>query len=149
MGQRPAHRSACSGLIFEFFRSPRTVHLRRFSLLAALPLAVGGVGGAASLHLHYEADRILASALVLVGVGMAAVVAITLFVRPAARRAAVWLALRVTAAGCALTACGDYPWGLMFLRDHDTAAAAGCFFAAAGALLLAIAIFRSQADVSR
>jgi hypothetical protein len=135
------------GLIFEFFRSPRTVHLRRFSLLAGLPLAIGGIWGAATLHWHYDADRILASALVVVALGMAAIVFTNLLGRRPLRRV-VHLALRVTATGCLLTACGDYPWGLMYLRDHDNAAAAGSFFAAAGALLIAIAIFRSQPDVS-
>ena len=136
------------GLIVELFRSPRLVHVRRLTVLAALPLAVGSWVGAATLGAHFGPDRVLICAFVLVATGMTAIIVANACARSRLGQRTVQLALKVSALGCVLVVGGDYPWGLMYLRDHDREMALGCFCCAAGALLIAIGVLRSTPEVT-
>ena len=137
------------GLIFELFRSPRAVHVRRLTVLAALPLAVGCYVGAATVGWqHYRPDKVLVAAFLLVGTGMSAIVVANAFAPPGSGSWTCSLALKLAALGCLLVVTADYPWAVMYWRDHDQELSFGCFFAASGALLIAVAVLRSTPDVA-
>ncbi len=137
------------GLIVELVRSPRRIRVRRFTVLAALPLAAGSLVSAVSLHWHFGADRALALGLYPVGLGMALICAVCVRGESRIAERAVRWGLLLTAIGCLLVVSGDYPWAWMYLRDHDREAASGCFFSSAGILLIALSLLRSNPEVSR
>ncbi|BEP14697.1 hypothetical protein acdb102_30080 [Acidothermaceae bacterium B102] len=136
------------GLMFELFRSPRTVHVRRLTVLAALPLAVGSYDGAATVGWHFGPDKVLVGAFLLVGTGMSVIVLANAFVSTRLGQRSVQLALKLSALGCLLVVAADYPWTVMYWRDHDREMSLGCCCAATGALLIAIGVLRSTPDVA-
>ena len=136
------------GLMFELFRSPRLVHVRRLTLLAALPLAVGCYEGADTVGWRHRPDKVLVTAFLVVATGMTAIALANTFVSTRAGRRTVQLSLKLAALGCLLVAAADYPWALMYWRDRDADLSLGCLFTATGAVLIAIGVLRSTPDVA-
>lgn len=128
------------GLAVETARSPRRIRPLPYSLMAALPIGLGTAFIAIMLHVATPADQALRIGVPALGMGMVGVA-----VSSALRRFTVQrLALRLTSAGCALTAVGQFDWAWMYGDSGYLLLAVACACSAGGALLNALGFARAR-----
>lgn len=128
------------GLAVETARSPRRIRPLPYTLLAALPIGLGAAFIGLMLHVATPADQALRVGVPALGAGV-----ILVAVSSALRRFTVQrLALRLTAAGCALTALGQFDWAWMYGDSGYRLLAVACACSAGGALLNALGFARAR-----
>jgi hypothetical protein len=128
------------GLSFETLRSPRHIHPVRYSLIVALPLALGTLVVGFMLHVATAADEALQYGVPAFGLGVVVVVVCAATHQYPALR----IALRVTAAAFVVTAIGQFDWAWMYGDSGYGLLAAASALTAAGAAFSAIGFARAQ-----
>jgi hypothetical protein len=132
------------GLAVETARSPRRIRPVPYTLLAALPLGLGAAFIGLMLHVATPADQALRIGVPALGIGVIVVAISSALQRFTVQR----LALRLTAAGCALTAVGQFDWAWMYGGSGYRLLAVACACSAGGALLNALGFARARLSQS-
>jgi hypothetical protein len=128
------------GLAIETARSPRRIRPVPYTLTAALPIGLGAAFIALMLHVATPADQALRIGVPALGIGVVLVAVTSALQRFTVQR----IALRLTSAGCALTALGQFDWAWMYGDSGYRLLAVACGCSAGGALLNALSFARAQ-----
>jgi hypothetical protein len=128
------------GLALETARSPRRIRPVPYALMAALPIGLGAGFIGLMLHVATPADQALRVGVPALGIGVVAVAVSSALQRFTVQR----MALRLTSAGCALTALGQLDWAWMYGDSGYRLLAVACACSAGGALLNALSFARAR-----